>query len=301
MAIETTGNHPKALWPGVHDFFGATYNQHDTEYTDLFDVKGSGQNYEEDVEQTSYGLAPIKPEGQSTNYDDRNQGYTKRYIHVAYSMGYVVTREELADNLYEKVSNARAQSLAWSMNQTRENVGANVFNRAFTSAYTGGDGLELCSEAHTGLSGTWSNELATGAALSEAAIEDLCIQIMDATNSRGLKIGLRPTRLLIPTAESFEAERILKSNLRVGTADNDLNALKSMGAIPGWAVNHYFTDSTLWYIRTDAPNGMCWFDREGVEFTKDNDFDTDNAKAKAYMRFSTGWTDPRGVYGSDGP
>jgi lysophospholipase L1-like esterase len=300
MAVITTGNHPKALWPGVHAWFGAVYNNYPAEYPMLFDEKSSTRNFEEDVEQTSFGLAPIKPEGSATSYDSHQQGYTKRYVHVAYALGYIVTREELADNLYREVSMNRAQSLAFSMSQTRENVGANIYNRAFTAAYAGGDGKELLATDHPALSGTFSNELATPAALAESSIEDLCVQIMNATNSRGLKISLRPTKLIVSTANAFEAERILKSDKQNDTANNAVNALKSKGAIPTYDVNHYLSASTpnYWFVRTNAPNGMCWMNRETVSFTKDMDFDTDNAKAKAYMRFSAGWTDPRGLYGS---
>jgi hypothetical protein len=195
----------------------------------------------------------------------------------------------------------RSESLAFSMAQTRENVGAQIYNRAFNSSYAGGDGKELLSTSHPSLAGNWSNALSTAAALSEASIEDLCIQIMNATNSRGLKISLRAQKLLVSTANSFEAERILKSTLQNDTANNAINALRSTGAIPSFAVNHYFTNSNYWFVRTNAPAGMCWFDREAVSFQKDTDFDTDNAKAKAYMRFSCGWTDPRGLYGSAAP
>lgn len=194
----------------------------------------------------------------------------------------------------------RAQSLAFSMSQTRENVGANIYNRAFNATYPGGDGIELLATNHPGLSGTFSNELATPAALSEASIEDLCIQIMNATNSRGLRISLRPTKLIVSTANAFEAERILKSDKQNDTANNAVNALRAKGAIPTYDVNHYLSSATpnFWFVRTNAPNGMVWMNRENVSFTKDMDFDTDNAKAKAYMRFSAGWTDPRGLYGS---
>lgn len=294
----STGNHPKNLWPGVHEWFGAVYDKHSTEYTRLFDVKTSGQNYEEDVEHTSFGLAPLKPEGSATVYDSHQQGNVKRYVHWAFGLGYIVTREELADGKYKKVSMARSQSLAFSMAQTREEVGANVYNRAGTSGYTGADGKVMIATDHTSLAGSQSNTLSAAAALSEASIEDLVINIGDALNSRGLKISLTPTELIIPTALGFEAQRILKSSLQSGTANNDLNALKSLNSIPTHSVNHYFNDTNNWFIRTNAPNGTCWFNRENVEFSKDNDFDTDNAKAKAYMRFSAGWTDWRGVYGS---
>lgn len=300
MAVITTGSHPKALWPGVYAWFGAKYNEHPQQYTKLFDIKSSSKNYEELVEQTGFGLAPVKAEGSSTAYDSHAQGVTARGTNKAYSLGYIVTREELADNLYSEVSMARASSLAFSMAQTRENVGANVYNRAFNSSYTGGDGKELCATDHGSLSGSQSNELATAADLSEASLEDLTIQIMDAVNSRGLKISLQPKCLIVPTALVYDAQRILESTLRVSTADNDLNAMKSMGIIPEVVVNNYLTDSDAWFIRTNAPSGMCWFDREPVQFTKDEDFDTDNAKAKAYMRFVPFWGDWRGVYASPG-
>lgn len=300
MAVITTGSHPKALWPGVYAWFGAKYDQHSKEYTKLFDQMTSNKKYEELVEQTGFGLAPVKAEGSSTAYDAHAQGVVSRGTNVAYSLGYIVTREEMADNLYEEVSRQRAASLAFSMAQTRENVGANVYNRAFNSSYTGGDGKELCATDHPSLAGNQSNELATAADMSEASLEDLTIQIMDAKNSRGLKISLQPKSLIVPTALVYDAQRILKSVQRSGTADNDINALNSLSVIPEVNVNHYLTDSDAWFIRTNAPSGMCWFDREPVQFSKDEDFDTDNAKAKAYMRFVAFWGDWRGVFGSPG-
>jgi hypothetical protein len=301
MAVITTGNHPKALWPGVAAWFGARYDQYAPEYTGLFDVDRSTKSYEEDVEQTAFGLAPIKAEGATTVYDQHQQGFTKRYVNVAYSLGYIVTHEELNDDLYTEVSMQRSASLAFAMSQTRENVGANVYNRATNASYTGGDGIVLLSASHTQTTGTYSNILSTGAALSEASLEDICVQIMNATNSRGLKISLRPNRLVISTANMFEAERILKSDRQNDTANNAVNALRSKGMIPEVLVSHYFTNTNYWFVRTNAPRGMIWFDREPVSFKKDTDFDTDNAKAKAYMRFSCGWTDPRGLYGSNAP
>ena len=178
---------------------------------------------------------------------------------------------------------------------------ANVYNRAFNSAYLGGDGKELLATDHPSAAGTWSNELSTPAALSEAGLEDSCVQVMNATNSRGLKISLRPTRLIVSTANSFEAERILKSTLQNDTANNAINALRSTSAVPEFTVNHYLTNANYWYLKTNAPSGLTWMDREAVGFQKDTDFDTDNAKAKSYMRFSVGWTDPRGLYGSAAP
>lgn len=304
MGVITTGNHPKALWPGVYAWFGAQYNNHEAEYPQLFDVRSSTKNFEEAVEQTSFGLAPIKPEGAPTQFDQHQQGFTKRYIHVAYSLGYIVTREELSDNLYTEVSMQRAQSLAFSMAQTRENVGAQVYNRAFNTSYLGGDAKALCVTDHPSLSGDQSNALSSAADLTETSLEDMCVMIMNATNSRGLKISLRPTRLLVAPSNAFNAERILRSTLQTtivsSVATNAINALRSRSAVPEYAVNHYLTDSDAWFLRTNAPNGLTWMDREAVTFQKDTDFDTDNAKAKAYMRFSCGWTDWRGVYGTPG-
>jgi len=300
MAAITTGSHPKALWPGVHAWFGAKYNSHGDQSAKLFDAKTSKQNYEEIVEQTGFGIAPVKGEGSSTAYDSHAQGVTSRGTNVAYSLGYIVTREEKADNLYEAVSMQRAESLAFSMATTRNIVGANVYNRGFNSSYTGGDGKELLATDHGSLAGDQSNELTTAADLSEASIEDLTINIMDAKNSKGLQIALQPKCLIVPTALVYEAQRILKSVGRSGTADNDLNALNSLSVLPEVVVNNYLTDSDAWFIRTNAPSSLCWFDREAVEFTKDEDFDTDNAKAKAYMRFVPFWGDWRGLYGSPG-
>ena len=300
MAVISTGSHPKALWPGVYAWFGAKYDEHAQQYTKLFDVKTSNKNYEELVEQTGFGLAPVKAEGSSTVYDSHAQGAVSRGTNKAYSLGYIVTREEKADNLYAEVSMQRAASLAFSMAQTRENVGANVYNRVITSGYTGGDGIVLGSVSHPSLAGNQSNILATAADLSESSLEDLTVNILDAKNSKGLKISLQPKCLIVPTALIYDAQRILQSTLRSSSANNDINALKSMSVIPDVFVNNYLTDSDAWFIRTNAPNGMCWFDREPVQFSKDEDFDTDNAKAKAYMRFVPFWGDWRGLYSSSG-
>lgn len=299
--VITTGNHPKALWPGVHSWWGQKYNEHPTEYTEIFDVKSSKRNYEEDVEETGFGLVPVKPEGDASTYDSHSQGPTTRYTPVAYSMGYIVTREEMDDNLYKEKSFKRAAALAFSFRQTKEIVAANVLNRGFDNNYTGGDSKELLATDHPTLDGTQSNELSTAADFSEAALEDLLIQIANAKNSRGLRIGLVGRKLIIPPALMFEAQRVLKSTLQPGTANNDTNAVRSMGMLPdGMCVNHYLTDTDAWFVKTNAPDGMNLFQRIGVEFRKDNDFDTDNAKAKGYERYSVGWTDWRAVYGTEG-
>lgn len=300
MTVITTGAHPKALWPGVSAWWGAKYDEHPTEYTQVFDVKGSEKNYEENAQHTGFGLVPRKNESGAVHYDSHTQGFVSRYVHLAYGMGYIVTKEELDDNLYSEVSMGRSESLAFSLRQTEENVGANVLNRAFSSSFTGGDGVEAISTVHPDFNGTWSNELSPAADFSEAALEDLSIQIMAATNPRGLKISILPKRLILPVNLVFEAERVLGSQLQNDTANNAINALKAKGVIPEVVVNHYLTDTDAWFIKTNAPNGLCWYDRVAAQFTQDNDFDTENAKAKVYRRFSAGWTDPRGIYASEG-
>jgi hypothetical protein len=202
--IITTGNHPKALWPGINAWFGVSYKERPIECTMVFDEESSEKAYEEDVEASGFGLAPIKQEGSAVSYDSQTQGYTKRYTHVAYALGYIVTKEERADNLYEKVSKSRARSLAFSMRQTKEVIGANVFNNGFDTNYTGGDGKPLFSATHTSLNGSWSNLIAVAADLSEASLEDQFINIMNATNSRGLKIALTPQKLIVPAERGLQ-------------------------------------------------------------------------------------------------
>ena len=299
--VIATGNHPKALWPGIKAWWGRVYDEHSEEYTDLFDKDTSRMHYEEDVQVTGFGLAPVKAQGKTVSYDSEVQGYVKRYTHVVYGLGYIVTREELDDGLYATVSKRRAQALAFSMRQTKENVAAQVYNRAFNSTYTGGDGVELCATNHPSKAGTWQNELTAAADLSEASLEDMIILIMGATNDRGLKISLMPKSLHVHRSDWFEANRILKSVLQNDTGNNAVNVLRSTNAIPGGIkVNHYFSDTDAWFLRTNAPRGMIMYQRRAVEFTQDNDFDTENAKAKSTERYSFGWTDPRGIYGSPG-
>jgi hypothetical protein len=300
--IITTGNHPKALWPGMHAFFGRTYKEKPLQWKESgFVVEKSSKNYEEDTLVTGFGLAAEKTQGGSVSYDSETQGFTKRYTHVVYGLGYIVTEEENDDNLYEVVSKRRIKGLAFSHRQAEENVHANIFNRAFNSSYTGGDSKELCATDHGTSSGDQSNELATAADFSEAALEDLLIQIRQAKNDRGMRIALQPRKLLIPNNLMFEAQRVLKSELRSGTANNDTNAVRSMGLLPeGIMVNDYLTDADAWFVLTDCPNGLMHFQRRALEFTQDNDFDTSNMKAKAVQRYSVGWTDWRSVYGTPG-
>ena len=301
MAVITTGQHPKALWPGIKEWWGRSYDEHQVEFTDLFDTETSDKAYEEDVEITGFGLAPVKQQGTAINYDMEAQGSITRYTHVAYALGYIVTFEELRDDLYEVVSKRRAKQLALSMRQTKENVGANVYNRAFTAGYVGGDGQVMIANSHPTLSGNQSNVLATAADLSEASIEDLTIQIMQALNNRGLKINLMPQSLHIPPQLWYEANRILKSVLQNDTANNAINVLKATNVFPkGIKMNHYFTSATAWFIRTNAPTGMKHYERDAVMFDQDNDFDTKNAKAACYERYSFGWSDWRGIFGTPG-
>jgi hypothetical protein len=299
--VITTGAHPKALWPGIHAWWGRMYNEHMEEFPELFEAETSDKAYEEDVEITGFGLAPVKPEGTAIVYDTETQGAVSRYTNVAYALGYIVTYEELRDDLYEVVSKRRAQALAFSMRQTKENVGANVYNNAFNSTYTGGDGVSLINTAHPTLAGNQSNQLTTAADLSEAAIEDLVIQIMQTQNNRGLRISNLPQSLHVPPQLWFESNRVLKSILQNDTANNAINVLRATNAIPkGIKVNHYFSSATAWFIRTNIPRSMQYFVREKISFDQDNDFDTKNAKAACYERYVFGWTDFRGLFGTAG-
>ena len=301
MPTITTGTHPKALWPGVKAWWGRSYDEHTPQYPDIYEMDTSDQAYEEEVEITGFGLAPAKPEGTAIVYDSETQGSVNRYVHIAYALGYIVTYEELRDDLYEVVSKRRAQALAFSMRQTKENVAALVYNRAFNSAYPMGDGQALISASHPTLSGPQSNLLATAADLSEAAIEDLAIQIMQSVNNRGLKISNIPQSLHIAPQNWFEAQRILKSVLQNDTANNAVNVIKAQNLFPkGVFVNNYFTSATAWFIRTNIPRGMLMLQREKISFDQDSDFDTKNAKAACYERYSVGASDFRQIWGTPG-
>jgi len=301
MAVISTGAHPAALWPGVRKFVMGKYDGHPEEYKDIYDMKTSEMAYEEDVETTAFPLAQQKAEGAATVYVSHTQGFTKRYTHVAYSTGYIVTKEELDDNLYKTASFKRGALLASSFRTTKEIVAANVLNRAFSSSYLGGDAKELIATDHPTLAGNQSNELAIAADLSEASLEDLLTQIDLAKNSLGHPVAIRAHCLIVPPALRFVAERLMKSTLQADTANNSVNAIRSIGLLPGGAkVNHYLTDPAAWFIKTSVADGMVGFQRTPFRFTQDNDFDTDNAKAKGYERYVFGWTDWRGMYGSEG-
>ena len=302
--VINTGTHPKLLWPGIHAIWGQIYAEHAKEYGDLYNELDSDKAYEQDVEVTGFGLAPVKAQGAPIQYDSEIQGIVTTYTHVAYALGYIVTYEELRDNLYEEVSMRRAKSNAFSINQTIENAAAFLYNNAFsTTYYTTADGAALVSTNHVNATGgTYSNALSPAADLSEAALEDLTIQIMGTQNDRGLLINIMPESLHIPRQEFYNANRILKSVLQSNTANNNINVLKAVNAFPkGIKLNHYFTAPHAWFIRTNCPNGMQMFWRDRPMFDQDNDFDTKNAKAATYMRFSVGASDPRGIFGSNGP
>jgi hypothetical protein len=301
MSIINSGSFAKALWPGVNAWYGKAYSEYPVEYTKLFESFKSSRAFEEDVGVSSFGLAVQKFEGGPVSYDTERQAFITRYQHVTYALGFIITREIMEDDQYDVVGQRKAQGLAFSMRQTKEIVAANVYNRAFTAGFVGGDGVPLISASHPLLAGgTFSNQIGTASDLSEAALEQAVIDIAGFTNDRGLLIAVRPKSLIIPRQLMFEAKRILGSDGRVGTDNNDLNAIKNMGLIPETVVNHYLTDTDAWFIRTDVPHGMKYFERRGDSFDMDNDFDTENAKYKATARYSFGWTDPRGLYASAG-
>lgn len=302
--VITTGSHPKLLWPGVYTTWGQKYDEHAKEYPDLYEVKSSDKAYEQAVQITPFGLAPVKAQGAPVTYDSETQGTVTTFQHIAYALGYIVTYEEMRDNLYKEVSTNRVEANAFSINQTVENVCAFPYNNAFSTTYfTTADGAALISTAHVNATGgTFSNALSPAADLAEASLEDLCIQIMGTQNDRGLLISIMPQSLHIARQEWFNANRILQSVLQSNTANNNINVLKATNAFPqGIKVNHYFTSAHAFFVRTNAPKGMTMFWRDEPMFDQDNDFDTKNAKAATYMRFSVGCPEPRGIFGSNGP
>jgi len=300
MAINT-GSHPKALWPGVKAFFGKSYDEKPDTYSQVFDKYTSDKSYEEYVEETGFGLAPVKPEGDSTSYDTDQQGYISRLTNVTYSLGAKVTMEAIDDNQYENVARSKARKLARSMKQTKENVFANVLNRGYNASFPGGDGVALLSNAHPTLSGNQSNILAVAADLSEAAVEDALTLIRQMRDSRGLRIQAKGMKLVLPPELEFEGTRIVSSANQSGTANNDINAMRSLGMLPGGIVVwDYLTDPDAWFIKTDVDEGLIWQQRKAVAFMQDNDFDTSNACMKSMERYAAGWADWRGIVGSDG-
>ncbi len=305
MGVITTSNFAKDLVPGVKTWFGQKYKGYPIEYLSIFEKVNSQRAFEEEAGVTGFGLAAIKTEGAGIAYDEQEQGFMSRYTHVTYGLGFIITREMYEDGIAVTVALRRANALAFSIRQTKEIIGANVLNRAFNSAYTMGassDGKELCATDHPNKSGgTWRNELSTPADLSEAALEQACIDIAGLKTDRGLTIAIMPQQLVIPSTLEFDAMRILESVGQSGTANNDINAIKASKKFPnGIAVNHYLTDVDAWFIKTNCPDGLKYMERRADAFGTENDFDTENAKFKATFRGSFGWSDPRGLFGSAG-
>ncbi len=305
MGVITTSNFAKDLVPGVKTWFGQKYKEYPIEYLDIFEKMTSQRAFEEEAGVTGFGLAAVKTEGAGIAYDEQEQGFVSRYTHVTYGLGFIITREMYEDGIAVTVALRRANALAFSIRQTKEIIGANILNRAFNSDYTMGassDGKELCATDHPNKSGgVWSNELATAADLSEAALEQACIDIAALKTDRGLTIAIMPQQLIIPSALEFDAFRILESIGQSGSANNDINAIKASKKFPkGTAVNHYLTDDDAWFIKTNCPDGLKYMERRADAFGTENDFDTENAKFKATFRGSFGWSDARGIFGSPG-
>lgn len=302
MAI-TTGSFPKFLWPGINSSFGLTYKQYDNgaQWKQIYSLNTSNKNYEEDVSMTGVGLVGVKNEGDAVVYETMKQGYVSRYLNLTYAKGFIITQEEIEDEQYPELAAKRSRNLAIMYSKSREIVGANILNRAFNSSYTGGDGKELCATDHPIESGTAANELAVAADLSEAALEQAIIDVEGFIDDRATPIATKPTKLIVPRQLGFEAQRILKNPDRPDTADRDINAMYSMNSIRGgFAINHYLTDENAWFLITDCVDGLKYFDRIPVAITQDNDFDTTNLKYKVRGRYSFGWSDWRGIFGSPG-
>jgi len=298
MAI-STGSFAKALLPGIHKWVGLQYKDYMPEYSEIFEKNTSTKAFEEEVGVTGFGYAVVKTEGNNITYDDMEQGFVDRYTHAVVALGFMITREMYEDNQYVQIGLRKTKGLTFSLKQTKETIGANILNRAFNNAYTYGDGKELCATDHPNMSGgSWRNELTVGADLSEAALEQACIDIGEFTNDRGMLIKVMPKKLLIPPELEFDAARILKSVQQPGTANNDINALKSLSKIPSMSINHYLTDADAWFILTDAPDGLKYFQRRKLEIGTENDFDTENARYKATERYSFGCTEKRAIFGS---
>jgi len=301
MALITTGNFAKALWPGVNAWYGKDYAEFKPEWPSLFDQFSSSRNFEEDVGVSGFGLAVTKTEGSPITYDTEKQAFITRYVHAVYGLGFMVSREAFEDDQYDVVGQRKAQGLAFSIRQTKEIIGANVYNNAFTTGYTGGDGSILLVSSHANLAGgTWSNVPSSAVDLSEAALEQAVIDIANWTNDRGLRIAVLPNSLIIPVNLWFDATRILKADKQPNDLNNNPNAIRTLGLVPEIVVNHYLTDTDAWFLRTNVKHGMKAFERRADKFDMDNDFDTENAKFKATGRYSFGWTDPRALYGTQG-
>lgn len=291
----------KELEPGLNALFGLEYKNYENQHTQIYTIESSDRAFEEEVMESGFGEAPVKTEGAGVAYDQAQEVYTARYTHETIALAFSLTEEAVEDNLYDRLSARYTKALARSMAQTKQIKAAAVLNGAFTTSI-GGDGVALCSTAHPTLSGpNLSNTLATAADLSETSLEQALIDIQAFTDERGLKIAVQGLKLIIPKELQFTADRILKSTLRVGTADNDLNAIRNMGMVPqGYTVNNFLTDPDAYFIKTDAPNGMKMFERVSLKTGFEGDFDTGNVRYKARERYSFGFSDPRGIFGSPG-
>jgi hypothetical protein len=298
--VITTGNNPKLLWPGLAALFGTTYNDQPMIYSRIFDVRTSDKLYEEVQELAGFGLAAVKSEAGAITYTSSTQGPTARFTNVVYGLGFQETQESVEDNQYKEKATDKTAALARSMRHTKETVHANVLNRAFSNSYLGADGIRLISTAHVTVNGTQSNTLSADADLSEASLEDMAINIMNATDSTGLRIMLQSKALIVPPNEAFNATRILKSTGQNDTPNNATNALRSMGIISEVVEWPFLTDTDAWFVTTDAPKGLISFQRRAAALEKDSDFDTGNYKHKATERYVPGWADWRGIFGSQG-
>ena len=291
----------KELEPGLNALFGLEYNRYENQHAEIFTTETSDRAFEEEVMLSGFANASVKPEGSAVTFDNAQETYTSRYQHETVALAFSITEEAIEDNLYDRLSSRYTKALARSMANTKQVKAANVLNRAFNSSFAGGDGKELCATDHPTIFGTVKNELSTAADLSETSLEQALIDINAFTDERGLKVAARGVKMIIPSDLQFTAERIMNSANRVGTADNDINAVKSMGMIPqGYSVNNYLTDSDAFFIITDVPNGLKYFERSPIKTSMEGDFDTGNVRYKARERYSFGFSDFRGIFGSPG-
>ena len=291
----------KELEPGLNALFGLEYKRYENEHAEIFDTETSDRAFEEEVMLSGFGNAATKAEGAGISYDQAQETFTSRYTHETIALAFSITEEAIEDNLYDRLASRYTKALARSMANTKQVKAASVLNNAFNTNYLGGDGKELCATDHGTINGTVSNELATAADLNETSLEQALIDIAAFTDERGLKIAAQGMKLIIPSALQFTADRLMNSANRVGTADNDINAVKNMGMIPqGYVVNHYLTDDDAFFIKTDVPNGLKHFERAAIKTAMEGDFDTGNMRYKARERYSFGWSDFRGIFGSPG-
>ena len=292
----------KELEPGLNALFGLEYKNYENQHTEIYDIENSDRAFEEEVMLSGFANAAVKAEGSAVTFDTANEAFTSRYTHETIALAFAITEEAIEDNLYDRIATRYTKALARSMAQTKKIKAANVLNNGFNSSFPGGDGKELFATDHpTQSAGTLANELSTSADLSETSLEQAMIDIAAFKDERGFKIAARGLKLIIPSELQFTAERILRSPARVGTADNDLNALSSKGMLPqGYVVNNYLTDTDAFFIKTDVPNGMKMFNRANLKTAMEGDFDTGNVRYKARERYSFGFSDWRGMFGSPG-